>query len=452
MRTLLDSVVTRHFARLDLLRPGRGERPRYLSLVDFGADSVKAAVVRREEDGVRLLGYGVAPAQGADLTGGRAAVAALVRAADEALVAAEDQTEQAPPARPGRATESGQAPTGSGPVRGKIVPDDAVFGLPPRLTRGRSFSVHQPRPDVSAPITARELKAAWERVERLAREQLPHLDEEGNRWQPLALAPGITMVDGRQVTDPVGMKGRMLSLSVFGVAVWPSVLRAAAAVAKRLEVALVDVAAGTHALAALVPQREAILIEVGWRGTSLSLIRNDALVATQGWGQGGAYFTTALSEAFRCPADEAESLKRAYAGGALSAGDEQLVARALAAPLAGWFESLAGVLCQVAEGDVTRAMSPPGFDPAEGTVHQTDHALPARIYLTGGGSWLPGLAAALAAIESVPGLRFRRAVEIESLGRNLGARLPNRPVLLDVPAQPVSDLLAPVLSLATCAG
>jgi len=65
---------------------------------------------------------------------------------------------------------------------------------------------------------------------------------------------------------------------------------------------------------------------------------------------------------------------------------------------------------------------------------------------------LPGLAPALAAIEMVPRLRFRRAVEIESLGRNLGARLPNRPVLLDVPAQPVSDLLAPVLSLATCTG
>jgi len=431
MRTLVDSVAIRRSAR-------PGPRPRYLSLVDFGADSVKAAVVRREEGGVRLLGYGVASAQGADLTGGRAAVAALVRAADQALVAAEDQTEP--------------APAGSGPASGKIVPDDAIFGLPARLTRGQSFSTHQSRPEGGAPITARELKAAWGRLERTAREQLARLDQEGNRWQPLAVVPGITLVDGRQVTDPVGMKGQVLSLSVFGVAVWPSVLRAATAVAKGLEVALLDVAAGAQALAALVPQREAILIEIGWQGTSLSLIRNDALVATRSWGQGGAYFTDALSEAFCCPADEAEGLKRTYAGGALSARDSQLVARALAAPLAGWFESLIGVLGQVAEDDVTRTMSPQGIDPAEGAAHPADYALPGHIYLTGGGSWLPGLAPALAAIEMVPRLRFRRAVEIESLGRNLGARLPNRPVLLDVPAQPASDLLAPVLSLATCMG
>jgi cell division ATPase FtsA len=436
MRTRMNLVSIRRTAQ-------PGSRPEYLSLVDFGAGSVKAAVVRREEGAVRLLGYGIAPSEGVDLTGGRAAVAALRHAVDQALVAAEDQTEH--------------APSGGSPARGKIVPDDAIFGLSARLTQGRSFSIHQSRPEVGAPITARELKATWERVERTARDELTQLDQDGDRWQPLAVAPGITMVDGRQVTDPVGMKGQVLSLSAFGVAVWPAVLRAASAVAKHLEVALLDVAADIQTLAALVPQREAILIDIGLKGTTLGLIRHDRLVATRGWTQGGAYFTSALSEAFCCPAGEAEGLKRAYADGSLSSRDGQLVARALAAPLAGWFESFIVVLGQLAEDDITRTLAPPGFKPPEEAGHPPDHALPGHIYLTGGGSCLPGLAPALAAVEMVPRLRFRRAVEIESLGRNLGAHLPrpgrglpNRPTLLDVPAQPVGDLLAPVLSLATC--
>ena len=68
---------------------------------------------------------------------------------------------------------------------------------------------------------------------RLARERLPLLGDDGS-WKALALTPGAMTVDGHQVTDPVGLKGGELSLSVFGVAVRPSALRGAEAVAERL--------------------------------------------------------------------------------------------------------------------------------------------------------------------------------------------------------------------------
>jgi cell division ATPase FtsA len=328
------------------------------------------------------------------------------------------------------------------------VPDDVLVAVPARFVRGRSFTVRQARQDMTAPITPREMKAAWEQLERLVGEWLASADERGLLWKPLALTRSTAVVDGHPVTDPLGLKGRALSVSAFAAAVQPSVLRALEAVARRLEVTLVEVVAGPQALAMLVPQREAILIDVGWQGTTLDLIRRDALAAVHWWPQGGDFFTRSLADGYRCSSDRAEALKRAYVGGVLSPEDEDLVSGALVQPLAGWFESLVAGLSQLAEAnDATLpALHEPGDEAA---AYDREALLPGRIYITGGGSLLPDLVSAVRAVESAATLRFGRAVEVELLGRCLGTRWPNQDLLLDVPAHPLSDLLAPVMSLAT---
>ena len=421
MRRLRDAVVR---LRSRPLPEGTSTRPRHFSLVDFGTDTVKAVVVRKERGGARVLGCGFAPAEGHDLGGGRAEVVALAAATDGALEAAEDQTEKLGPS--------------------KVVPDEALFCIPARLTRGECFTVRQTRADPKTPIEAREMKSAWERVERLARERLPLLGDDDGSWKPLALTPGAKTVDGHQVSDPVGLKGSEISLSAFGVAVWPSALRAAEAVAERLELGLVDVIAAPQSLAGVVPQREAILLDVGAEGTCLHLIQHDALLATFWWPQGGRYFTKHMAGAFRCSLDEAEALKRAYADGALSEGDHDLVARSLVEPVAAWREALTARLGRVAGEESAR---PPADELLK--ANQAG-SLPGRLYLTGGGSLLPDLAGALGALETMSGLSFRRSLEIEALGPRLGTRTPGQPALLDVPPHPLSDLLAPAISLATC--
>jgi cell division ATPase FtsA len=421
MRNLLDAAV---LLKSRPLPERTGTNPGHYSLVDFGTDTVKAVVVRKERGGARVLGCGFAPAEGHNLGGGRAEVAVLAAAADGALEAAEDQTERMGPS--------------------KVVPDEALFCIPARLARGECFTVRQTRADPKSPIKVQEMKGAWERLERLARERLPLLGDDDGSWKPLALTPGVKTVDGHQVSDPVGLKGSELSLSAFGVAVWPSALRAAEAVAERLELGLVDVIAAPQALASVVPQRDAILLDVGAEGTCLHLIQHDALLATSWWPQGGNYFTKSLAGAFRCSLDEAEALKRAYADGALSEADHDLVARALAEPVAAWREALIARLGPMAlEGSA--------HPPADELLN-ANHAgwLPGRLYLTGGGSLLADLAGALRALETVSALNFRRSLEIETLGPRLGARTPGQPALLDVPPHPLSDLLAPAISLATC--
>jgi cell division ATPase FtsA len=392
-------------------------------LVDFGTDTVKAVVVCKEHGGVRVLGYGLAPAEGHDLGGGRAEVVALTAAAEGALVAAEDQTEKLGPS--------------------KVVPDEALFCIPARLTRGECFTVLQTRANPKTPVEAHEMKSAWERVERLARERLPLLGGDGS-WKPLALTPGAMTVDGHQVSDPVGLKGSEISLSAFGVAVWPSALRAAEAVAERLDLGLADVIAAPQSLASVVPQREAILLDVGAEGTSLHLIQHDALVTTSWWPQGGRFFTKSLAKTFRCSPYEAEALKRAYADGDLSERDHDLIARSLAKPVAAWREALTVRLQRVLKEESLRR-------PADGPLNSNRvGSLPGRTYLTGGGSLLPDLAPALGSLETMSSLSFRRSLEIESLGPRLGVRRSGQFALLDVPPHPLSDLLAPSMSLATC--
>jgi cell division ATPase FtsA len=417
MRTLLDAVVR-------LRSSPASTKPRNFSLIDLGTDTVKAVVVCRVKKGARVLGYGFAPAEGHDLGGGRAEVAVLAAATDAALVAAEDQTGRLGP--------------------DKVVPDEALFCIPARLTRGECFTVRQTRVEPRVPIAPREVRSTWARVERLARERLPLMGDDDGSWKPLAITPGAITVDGHQVTDPVGLKGGELSLSAFGVAVWPSALRTVEAIAERLDVTLVDAVAAPQALASAVPQREGILLDIGAEGTSVHVIQNGALVATHWWRQGGAFFTGSLARTFRCPLDEAEALKRAYADQALSERDHDLVTRSLAEPVAAWREALIARLHRVVKEEST-------CRPANRPLNSNrTGSLPGRIYLTGGGSLLPDLAQALGSLETTPTLRFRRSLEIESLGPRLGPQLSGQSVLLDVPPHPLSDLLATAMSLATC--
>ena len=432
INNLLNSLVGR---TLRLSRP----LSRYLSLIDFGTDTVKAVVIEREESGMRVLGHGFARVEGRSdgLGSGRAAVSSLVGLTEEALVEAEDRT-----------VRDGSQ---------KIVPDDVIFCLPARYTRGKTYTVRLARTEPNQSITDKEMRQARERVERLAREELPHIDQDGVTWRALALGPGVVSVDGHQVTDPLGLKGRALSVSVFGMAVWPSVLRSASAVAERVGLTVLDLVAAPQALSCLAPRPDALMIDVGWQGTSIGLVQRGALVASHWLPMGGDLFTHSLAHTFGCSLEEAEALKRAYSRAELSERDRTLVLRPLNQAMAQWLEAVAEGFSQVAAAQSgATGLSRPALNGENGagrhqfTASQADDALPGRIYLTGGGSLLPGLAPALASIESGFDLRFQHAVETELLGRRIGNRIPDRPLLLDLPPSPARDVLTPVLSLAAC--
>ncbi len=432
MRNLFDSIRTYYPATLrSSPKKANYRRFKHLSLLDLGADSLKAIVAQRENGAVRILGYGIASVHACALDGDRTSILTLAVAADEALTTAEDRT--------------------ASDVAHKVVPDDAVFCLPARFIRSRLVTLHQRRLDPAAPVSAREVARLRERVEKLLHEQLIDHHNQNETWKPLASATSLMLaIDGHPVSDAIGLKGKMLSASIFGFAAPSRIVDVVATIAKRLEVSVYAVVAGPQSLATLVPQRDAILLDVGGQGTNLNLIRHNALVATVWWPQGGELFTSSLAQKFRCIPERAEALKRAYVDNTLSREDVFLVKRALEKPLSSWFESFVSALRNLtAEHHNSRSARPESDASLAYTTGNDEGILPGRVFVTGGGSLLPDLMSTASSVATVPGLHFDRAVEVQSLGSCLSScRSGQSSFLLNVPPRPMGDLLASAIGSA----
>lgn len=429
MRTLLDSIRNASWVSRSIHPPTKHAQCRDLSLLDFGAESLKAIVARRDGEVIRILSYGMASTHGCSLYGDRATILMLATAAEEALAAAEDHT--------------------AATLGHKVVPDEAVFCLPARFIRTQMIVLRHRRSDPTTPISAREVQRLRERAHSLLRERLTVSDDAYETWDALTATPSsmVFFVDGHPVSDATGLKGKILAASMLGIIVPSRVLSAVASIAKRLEVAPYAILAAPQSLATLVPQREALLIDVGHEGTSVNLIRHGALMATIWWPQGGEHFTATLARTFHCMPEHAEELKRAYVGHLLSQEDVVLVKRALEKPVCDWFDSLVSALRTLAlehqhhlAGVLTHE---------RGDVPHQESMLPSRIFVTGGGSLLPDLISAVHNVRTAAGIHFDHAIEVEPLGHAMGARRPGQPLLLNVPHHPLGDLLASAIGLAT---
>ncbi len=333
-------------------RQPKKQRPTAYSLVDIGRDSVKAVVALLTPDSpeIQIIGAGQAKADGHDITGGRLEAAAVTAPVNTALTLAEDSTE----AVAGR----------------KIVPDDVIFSLAGRACLGKLFMVRQNRPKPAEPVTAKEIAGLRYKAERLVRQGLTDLHvEEGGQWQPLAVSDAGIRLDKHLVQEGIGLTGREITFSVFGVAVQAGMLRALNVLANRLDLTVANVVAAAHALAAATPYTEAVLLDIGFSGTDICLIRDNALVAAGSIPFGGAFFTQMLAQALTLELVEAETLKQSFSAGQLPEDETARVESHLEGVRYRWSQALLEFLSTAADGV----------------------PLPRKIYLTGGGSQLPGL-------------------------------------------------------------
>jgi cell division ATPase FtsA len=329
----------------------KSQKPTAYSLIDVGRDSVKAAVVLMipGNQEPQVVGYGRVETGEHDITGGRIEANAVIRPVNQALVQAEDSTERF--------------------IGQKIVPDDAVFALAGRAVIGRLFTVKQSRVKPKEPVTVKELNSLRVRAERLVRQGLSDPAFEGGQWQPLAVTDAGTHLDNRLVLGAEGLTGQEISFSVFGVAVQASVLRGLELLANRLDLAVANVVAAPQALASITPHANAILLDIGSSGTDVCLIKNHALVAADWMPLGGHFFTQSLARSMGIGPVRAKEVKHLFTTGRLPQSETEAVIEGLEAPLQRWYDALMDVLADLS----------------------LEAALPRRIYLTGGGSLLPGL-------------------------------------------------------------
>lgn len=326
------------------------QAPTAYSLIDVGRDTVKTAVLLKIPGtaDVQVVGYGTAETGNHDVTGGRNEAEAAVDAVNIALTRAEDSTEQT--------------------IGRKIVPDDVIFAVAGRATVGKLVTVRHTRDRASAPVTEKELNKLRLKAERLLPQTLAESAYEGGHWLPLAATDAGLMLDDRYVVGGIGLTGREISLSVFGVAVQVSALRALEVLAEALNLNLVNVVAAPHALASVAPQAEGIIMDIGFAGTDICLIRHNALVATDWIPLGGHFFTRALIDGLKITQIEADRLKHVFAAGELDDAQADAVAGHLEKALYRWYRAVLDVLRQFAVAG----------------------PLPRRIYLTGAASQLAG--------------------------------------------------------------
>ncbi len=366
---------------LHRFRQTRKQKPTAFSLVDIGRDTVKAAVVLVIPDHAepQVIGYGWAETGDHDITGGRLEADAVTAPVNSALTQAEDSTERF--------------------IGQKIVPDDVIFALAGRATVGELFTVRQTRPKPAEPISAKELQSLRARAERLVRQGLDNLPVGGGQWQALSVTDASIYIDNRLVLGGLGLTGRDISFSVFGVAGQSGALRALEVLANRLDLVITNLVATSQALAAVTPYSQAVIFDVGLVGTDICVVRDNALVAA-GWVPfGGGFFTQSLAQALEIDLVEARKLKHAFYADKLASEEAERINTCLDGPRRRWYKAVIDLLKQLSLR-------------ADAQLEIFDRPLPKRIFLTGGGSLLPGLNELLRS-DPAP---FGRTPEVARLG------------------------------------
>lgn len=349
------------------------DKPSFRSVIDLGTEYVKALVVEMQEDRAVIIGQGVAQHKGSYASGGIISdLEAVTATCDQALRQAEDMTE--------------------GVYGRKVVPDQAVMGVPSPLARGAAYTVRQQRPSPKRPISQRELTQLLQRVQRLALQQL----SQEFASQELALVDSTITeiaIDGHGVTDPVGFRGGNLAVTVYNAIALREGLDGLHKIAEGLELEPPLLVPESQVVVSFLKGGEVIGLDVGGRETEIFWSRNGGLLASRTMPLGGRALSHRLAEGLHLSLQEAETLKLSYCRGQVSAKTPASFGEVLSGAVKVWLAEVERQLIALAGG---------------GT-------LPHYIYLCGGGSELPELVEAARAFPWMRKLPFARCPEVEVL-------------------------------------
>jgi cell division protein FtsA len=257
-----------------------------------------------------------------------------------------------------------------------------VIGIAGELVKGFTISHDQERKRPDQPITDQELQRLIDGVQREAL----HEAERAITWETglpnvdirlvHAAVTGAT-IDGYAVTNPVGFQGRHVRISIFNAFAPLVHLGALQSVASQLDLELLAIVAEPYAVARClggeqVGQSGALFIDIGGGTTDVALVRGGGVEGTRMFALGGRAFTKSLADRLELPFARAEDLKVDFAKG-VAVDRQSEVEGIIAEDVAVWSAGIELVLEEFGKGAL----------------------LPGRIYLCGGGSRLPQIAAAL---------------------------------------------------------
>jgi len=355
------------------------DKPSFRSVIDLGTEYVKALVVEVRDDRAVIIGQGIArykgnySAQQCRASDGTISdLGTATATCDQALRQAEDMTDK---------------------VHGrKVVPDQAVMGIPGLLIRGAAYTVKQRRPSPTRPISQRELTQLLQRVQRLALQQL---SQEFTSRELALVDSSIAeiVIDGHRVTDPVGFRGENLAVTVFNALALRESLNGLRNIAEGLELEPPLLVPESQVVASFLKGSEVIGLDVGGRETEIFWTRNGGLLASRMMPLGGRAVSQRLAEGLHLSLQEAETLKLSYSRSQINETPPASVGEILSGAVGTWLAEVERQLMVLAGGG----------------------NLPHRIHLWGGGSELPELVEAAKAFPWMRELPFARCPEVKVL-------------------------------------
>lgn len=267
----------------------------YVVAVDVGTEYVKALIGKVNGSSIDIVGAGRAHQQLSDMQAGAIAdIGGVVQNCNDALAAAERQA--------------------------GVSVRTAVLGIAGELVKGITTTVPCKRKDPEQEIDVEEMDQiialAQERASAKAKESLAL--ELGNSQLDVRLVNsalvGIT-IDGYQVTNPIGFKGRDMNIQLY-TAFAPMIhIAALERTAKELDLDLLAVAAEPFAVSRSVigdnpnASMSAVLMDVGGGTTDIAVINDGGVQGTKMFGIGGRAFTRSIERQLNVDFDEAEKIK-----------------------------------------------------------------------------------------------------------------------------------------------
>jgi cell division protein FtsA len=278
-------------------------------------------------------------------------------------------------------------------------PTQVVIGIAGELVKGFTTTHTQERKRPDQPIADQELQKLIDGVQREALREA----ERSITWETGLPQVDVRLVhaaitgasiDGYPLTNPAGFQGRHVQISIFNAFAPLVHLGALQTVAAQLDLELLEIVAEPYAVARVlgaeqVRQAGAVFIDIGGGTTDVALVRQGGIEGTRMFALGGRAFTKSIADRLDLPFPRAEALKVDYARG-LPVDDREAVARIVADDIDVWAAGVELVTEELSGGDL----------------------LPGRVYLCGGGSRLPAIAACLEDERFWKRLPFARRPEV----------------------------------------
>lgn len=331
----------------------------YVVALDVGTEYVKALIGKVDGTTIEVVGVGRAHQGLSDMQAGAIAdIGAVVQNCNDALAKAEEQA--------------------GASVR------TAILGIAGELVKGTTTTVPCRRKDPELEIDIYEMEhmisLSQERASAKAKENLA-LELGSNtldsRLVNSALV-GIT-IDGYQVTNPIGFKGRDVVIQLY-TAFAPMIhIAALERTAKELDLDLLAVAAEPFAVARSVigdnanASMSAVLMDVGGGTTDIAVVNEGGVQGTKMFGIGGRAFTRSIERELGIDYELAEKMKLSVADNTLPPKQHDSVVSSLDKTCDVW---VAGVELALSE------------------FTELDH-IPHRILLCGGGASLESITKSL---------------------------------------------------------